>query len=186
MKRLLFTILAASLAFATSVTAETTVKLSGVHLCCDSCVKGVAGAVKKVEGASVACDKAAGTVTVTAGDDATAKKALASIARAGYYGKSDNAKLQVPGGRGKDAKVTDQKVAGVHLCCGKCVKAVDKAVAAVPGATGHDAEKGSKVFTVKGTYSAAALQAALHDVGLSGRAPGGKGKGKGGKGKKKN
>ncbi len=179
MKKYILNLLAASLAFATSVSAETSVKLSGVHLCCGGCVKGIANAVKKVEGASVACDRDAETVTVTAGDDATARKALSAIGRAGYYGKSSHAKLAVPGRKAKDAKVTDQKVAGVHLCCGSCVKAVDKAVAAVEGATGHDAKKGSKVFTVKGSYSAAALQQALRDAGFNGRTPGGKGKGKG-------
>lgn len=186
MKKLIYLVLAAALALATTVTAETTVKLSGVHLCCGGCAKGIANAVKKVEGASVSCDRDAGSVTVTAGDDAVARKALAAIGRAGYYGKSDHKKLRVPGRKAKDAKVSNQKVAGVHLCCGKCVKAIDAVVAAVDGATGHDAEKGSQVFTIKGSYSALALQTALHDAGLNGRTPGGAGKGKGkGKGKKK-
>ncbi|MFT4589989.1 MAG: copper chaperone CopZ, partial [Limisphaerales bacterium] len=39
---------------------------------------------------------------------------------------------------------------GLHLCCGACVKAVDKVVSSVDGATGHDAAKGAKVVTVKG------------------------------------
>lgn len=184
-KKLLISSVVSSLLLASSAMAETTVKLSGVHLCCGGCVKGIGAAVKKVEGASVECDKDAGSVTVTANDDATARKALAAIGRAGYYGKSDNDKLAIGGRKAKDAKVTDQKVAGLHLCCGSCVKAVDKVVAKVDGATGHDAAKGSKVVTIKGTYSAAALQQAFEDAGLNGRAPGGNdGKGKG-KGKKK-
>ena len=187
-KKLLVSSVVSSLLLASSAMAETTVKLSGVHLCCGGCVKGIGNAVKKVEGAAVECDKNAGSVTIKANDDATARKALGAIGRAGYYGKSDNDKLAIRARKAKDTKVTDQKVAGLHLCCGACVKAVNKVVDSVDGATGHDAAKGAKVITVKGTYSAAALQKAFQDAGLNGRAPGGaakgKGKGKGGKKKK--
>lgn len=179
-KKLLISSVVSSLLLASSAMAETTVKLSGVHLCCGGCVKGIGAAVKDVEGASVECDKDAGSVTIKANDDDAAKKALAAIGRAGYYGKSDNDQLAIRGRKAKDEKVSDQQVAGLHLCCGACVKAVDKVVASVDGATGHDAAKGSKIVTVKGTYNAAALQKAFQDAGLNGRAPGGDaGKGKG-------
>ena len=47
------------------------------------------------------------------------------------------------------------------------VKAIDKVVASVDGATGHDAKKGAKQFTIKGSYSAAALQKAMRDAGFN-------------------
>ena len=56
--------------------AETKVEVKGVHLCCGACVKGVATALKGVDGASAACDQKAGTVTITASSEATAQKAL--------------------------------------------------------------------------------------------------------------
>lgn len=176
MKQLILSVFVFSLAALSSAQAETTVKLSGVHLCCGGCVKGIEKALAKVEGASAECDRKAGTVMVKAADDAGAKKALVAIGRAGYYGKSDNAKLKIPGRKAKDQKVTDQKVGGVHLCCGACVKAVDRVVAKIDGATGHDAQKGSKTFTVKGSYSLAALQAAFQAEGLNGRSVRAKGK----------
>ena len=170
MKKPVLFLLLFSLAAFSPAMAETIVKLSGVHLCCGGCAKGIANAVKKVEGAEVVCDRSAKTVTVTAGDDATAKKALAAIGRAGYYGRSDNSKLKIAARKAKGEKVKDQKVGGVHLCCGACVKAIDRVIAKVDGATGHDAKKGSKTFTVKGEYSLAALQSAFQAEGFNGRA----------------
>ncbi|MGB0581428.1 MAG: heavy-metal-associated domain-containing protein [Limisphaerales bacterium] len=178
MKKSIVFALLFSLAAISPALAETTVKLNGVHLCCGGCVKGIEKAVSKLDGTSVECDRQAGTVVVKAGDDAAAKKALAAIGRAGYYGTSENAKLKIPGRKAKDTKVTDQRVGGVHLCCGSCVKAVDRVVAKLDGASGHDAKKGAKTFTVKGNYSLAALQAAFQAEGLNGRAVREKGKGK--------
>jgi len=71
----------------------------------------------------------AGTVSVTAADAATVQKAVDALVGAGYFGASSNPdiKLASPSGA-KDETVKSLKVAGVHLCCGKCVKAVNDAV----------------------------------------------------------
>ena len=64
-------------------------------------------------------------VIIEAADVATANKAVQAVAAAGYYGKSDNPKAAIAAGV-EDVKVTSANVSGVHLCCGKCVRAVDK------------------------------------------------------------
>ena len=50
--------------------------MKGVHLCCPACVKGVAEALKGVEGVKGACDQKAKTVTLTATDAKAAQKAI--------------------------------------------------------------------------------------------------------------
>jgi copper chaperone CopZ len=159
------------LALAFVARAESTAKISGVHLCCKSCVTGVNKAIGKVSGASAAVDADAGTVTVTAADAATTQQAVDSLVAAGYFGKSENPAVKVADNTGaKDAKVTSLVVNDVHLCCGKCVTTVAKAVEKVPGVTSHTAVKGVKTFEVKGDFSPKAVFAALHDVGLTGKA----------------
>src|ERR1043165_5549073 len=51
--------------------ADPTVTLTGVHLCCDNCVRGVATALTPVKGATATCDKSASTVVVTASSKET-------------------------------------------------------------------------------------------------------------------
>ena len=160
MKLTTLTLVLSCLALSISAQAESTVKLTGVHNCCGSCEKGIKAAVAKVEGATVVAVK--GDVTITAKDEATAQKAAASLVAGGYAG----AESTVPAVT--DAKVKSATVTGVHLCCGKCVTAVEKAVKSVPGAATHTATKGAKSFTVEGDFSTAALSAALKKGGFSG------------------
>lgn len=150
---------AAAAVFTFPAMAETTVTISGVHNCCKSCAKGID---KAVTGAGATAEIDGETVKITASSEDAAKKAADALVAAGYYGEGATA-LEIT-----DAKVKSAKVTGVHLCCGKCVKAVDKAVKSVSGATSHDAEKGAEEFTVEGDFSTAELAAALNKVGLSG------------------
>ena len=100
----------------------TTVKLSNVHLCCNSCVKGVEKAVSRVNGVTAQSDKEAGTVTITAPDKVAAKMAIKALVAAGYFGTSTDPDLKPKDKSGaKDQKVQTLKVTGVHLCCNKCV-----------------------------------------------------------------
>ena len=55
---------------------EIKVELTGVHLCCQGCVNAADAALRNVEGINSHCDMENGTVTFTAGDAATARKAL--------------------------------------------------------------------------------------------------------------
>lgn len=153
-----------------SVRAADTITLSHVHLCCDKCVKGADSAVSQVSGASAACDKAASTVTITAADKATLQKAVNALAGAGYFGESSDASIKVPARTGaKDAKVKSLKVSGVHLCCTKCVKAVNSALSKVPGVTGNTAAKDASSFEVTGDFSPKAVFAELNKAGLTGK-----------------
>ena len=147
--------------------AKTTVSLKGVHLCCKSCVTGVAKAAQSV-GASATSKPQQKLVIIEAADDATASKAVAAVAKAGYYGKSSNPAIAISTDL-KDATVTSATVSGVHLCCGKCVRAVDKAIESLKGASGHTAEKKSASFKVRGSFSLKALSDALHENGLHGQ-----------------
>lgn len=160
MKLTTLSIVLSSLVLGLSARAESTVTITGVHNCCKKCDNGILDAVKKVDGASATTDK--DKVTITAKDEATAKKAAESLVAAGYAGK-ETAVPEV-----KDAKVKSATVTGVHLCCPKCVTAVEKAVKSVPGVTSHNATKGATSFKVEGDFSTAALSSALKKGGFSG------------------
>ena len=160
MKLTLLTTTLVALSLSLSVQAESTVKLSGVHNCCKKCDDGIQKAVTSVSGATVKTEK--GDVTITAKDDATAKQAVSALLAAGYAGKG----AEVPATA--DAKVKSATVSGVHLCCGKCVTAAEKAVMSVAGVTKHTATKGAESFTVEGDFSTAALASALNKGGLNG------------------
>jgi copper chaperone CopZ len=147
--------------------AKTTVSLKGVHLCCKSCVTGVAKAAQSA-GATATSQPQQRLVVIEAPDDATASKAVAAVAKAGYYGKSSNPAIAISTDL-QDATVTSATVTGVHLCCGKCVRAVDKAIDSLKGASGHSAEKKSATFKVTGSFSLKALSDALHANGLHGQ-----------------
>lgn len=150
----------AALTLSLSAHAESTLKITGVHNCCKGCDNGILKAINKVDGATAVTDKS--TVTITAKDEATAKKAVESLLAAGYAGEGATPAAIT------DAKVKSATVSGMHLCCGKCVKAAEKAVLSVAGVTKHNAEKGSESFTVEGDFSTQALATALNKAGLNG------------------
>jgi copper chaperone CopZ len=160
MKSLIRLFAVAAVASLTAVaSAESSLTLTGVHNCCKSCAKGIDGAVTGA-GATAAIDGT--TVTITAPDEAGAKKAAEALVAAGYYGVGATAPAIA------DAKVKSATVSSVHLCCGKCVTAVEKAVLTVPGVTSHTATKGATSFTVDGDFSTKELAAALNKAGFSG------------------
>jgi periplasmic mercuric ion binding protein len=159
MKTSLTTLLSV-VAFAVAARAESSVTLTGVHNCCKSCTTGIAKAVGTVKGASATCDK--GTVTVTAKTATDAKKAVAALLDAGYYG--EGAKAQTA----SDGKVKSVTVTGVHLCCGKCVTAFNEAATA-GGATKTDAVKGAASVTIEGDVSPSQILTALNKGGFNGK-----------------
>ena len=164
-------IVAIAFAFiASSVAAESQAKITDVHLCCKSCVTGVEKAVGEVAGAKAEVDQDAGTVTLSGPDGATVQKAAAALVNAGYYGKSKDSGVKLEASTGaKNQKVQSLKIEGVHLCCGKCVKAVDRAVKSVDGAKEHTATKGAKAFEVTGDFNDQEMLTALQKEGLTGK-----------------
>jgi len=169
MKTILAGIVAA-LAFVFSAhAAEATVKISQVHMCCGSCVNDIEAAVGKVKGVKVAADKSARTVDLTAADNATLQKAANELVKAGYFGTSSSSEVKMNAKTGaKGQKVQSLTVNGVHLCCAKCVKAVDEAVKTVPGVTSHSAAPAAKSFKVVGDFNDQAVFDALNKAGLAG------------------
>jgi copper chaperone CopZ len=90
---------------------------------------------------------------------------------AGYFGKSSDKSVKLhAGNHAAGKKVHSLEVKGVHLCCGKCVSAVNDAVTSVAGVKGTTAAKGVESFTVTGDFNDAAVFAALQKAGLAGRA----------------
>ena len=147
--------------------AEETVKLSEMHLCCGACVKGVEGAVEKIEGASVKVDKDAGTAVVTAADKKTAQRAVRAIGRAGFHGKSDHAKIKMPENSGvKKGNVKRLELIGIHNCCGGCNKAIKKALGSVDGVASDTATPKKRTLVVEGDFDAMALVEALNKAGF--------------------
>jgi copper chaperone CopZ len=145
------------------------VTLSDVHLCCGSCVKGVSAAVSKVDGVTAEADQDAGTVKLTAADVATLQKAADALVAAGYFGKSSDPAVKINAETGaKNVKVQSLTIEGLHMCCGKCVKAVNKILADVPGVTGNTAAKGVKTFTVTGDFNDKDVFDAFQKAGLTG------------------
>ena len=163
--------LIATAALATFARAESTVKLSNVHLCCKSCVVGVEKALAKANRVTATCDKDAGTVTLTAADKDALQGGVDALVAAGYFGKSDSADISLKDTSGaKDGKVASLKVNDVHLCCDKCVTAVTKALEKVKGVTGNTAEKKVTSFEVKGDFNPKEVFASLQAAGLTGKA----------------
>jgi copper chaperone CopZ len=160
--------LIATLAFAVSASADSSAKITGVHLCCKKCVTGVQKAVDKVPNAKAEIDADNGTVTLSGPDAATVQKAADSMVEAGYFGKSSDVKMDPTSGA-KGAKVSKLTVEGVHLCCAKCVKAADKALKSVPGVKENTAAKDAKSFDVTGDFNDKEVFTALQNEGLTGK-----------------
>ena len=66
-------------------------------------------------------------------------------------------------------KVKSVTVSDLHLCCQKCVNAVDKVVRSVPGATAQTAVKNAKTFEVTGDFNDRDLMDAFQKAGLTGK-----------------
>jgi mercuric ion binding protein len=146
---------------------ETKVELKGVHLCCGACIKGVGAALKGIEGVKPACDKNAGTVTITATDDATAQKAVDALSDAGFFGTSSNDKVAIKPATGvAKGKVKSLSLSSLHNCCGSCCKAIKGAVKTVDGVKGDTAKPKVADFEVTGDFDPADVLKALNAAGF--------------------
>jgi periplasmic mercuric ion binding protein len=147
--------------------AETKVEVKDLHLCCGACVKGVDKALKGVDGVKGVSDRDAGTVTITAADDASAQKAIESLAAAGFHGSLETKALHFPDDSGvTKGKVTSLTLTGVHNCCRSCTKGIKDAVKEVKGVMGDTAKPKSDTFDVTGDFEASDLVDALHKAGF--------------------
>jgi copper chaperone CopZ len=145
------------------------VEIKGVHLCCPSCVKSVAGILSKVDGVSAAkCDRAEKTVTFTATDAKTARKAFDALRKGGFFGQATcegkEMKTKNTASKNKAAKVT---VNDVHVCCGNCKKAVEKLFKDATITYTGDGPQRSVTITGENLTPAGVLQT-LRNAGLNG------------------
>lgn len=144
--------------------SEAKATLTGLHICCGSCTKGINGAVAKVEGAKVTVDAKAKTAAVSGKDAEAVQKALDEIAAAGYHGATGDEKLAMKDDSGApEGKVKSLKLSGAHLCCGGCNKGLVEAVKKVEGVA--NAAVAQKVVTVTGDFDAKAVVKAANDAG---------------------
>ena len=98
--------------------AESTAKISELHLCCKGCVTGVEKAVGKVPDAKAEVDQHGGTVTLRGPDAATVQQAADALVAGGYFGKVSQGDVKLANETGaKGEKVNSLKIEGVHLCC---------------------------------------------------------------------
>jgi copper chaperone CopZ len=147
--------------------AETKVEIKGVHLCCGACEKGVATALKGLDGVTQVSDRKAKTVTLTASNDEAAQKAIDALATAGYHGTIDGGALSikqepnVPAGKVKSLALTN-----LHNCCGACGNAIKKAVKTVAGVSGDTVKPKQADFEVTGDFDAAEVVKALNAAGF--------------------
>ena len=103
------------------------VEIKGIHLCCQMCVKGVAGALKGVDGvADAKCDVKGKTVTFTTKDDKTTTAALKALTDVGYFGEAtdDGKAVKLDAGKA-EGKANDVTVKSVHVCCKMCQDALN-------------------------------------------------------------
>ncbi len=155
------------LALAGTARAETKVELKGVHLCCDGCVKIVAGILKKVDGVTGECDRENKTVTITAPDEKAAQKAINALAAGGFHGDTGNKDLKIKDDSGAPkGKVKSLSLTGIHNCCGMCCKAIKATLKKVDGVTDDTAKPKERSFEVTGDFEAADVIKALNAAGF--------------------
>ena len=170
MKNLFASVIIASALALSARAADVTVKISDVHICCQSCVKAIQKIVGEVPGATAAVDQDAGSVTLTAADTATVQKAADALVAGGFFGTSSDPSVKINADTGaKGEKMQSLKIKGVHLCCGKCVKGLNEALGTVPGVTGNTAKKGEETFEVTGDFNDKDVFAALQKAGFTGK-----------------
>ncbi len=148
-----------------------TVTLTDAHVCCGSCVNGAKAAVASLKDVTAMGEIDKSDIIVTAPDKATAQKAVDALTAAGFFGKSSDASIKVDAATGAKAdKVSSLEVKDLHLCCGKCVTAVNAILKTVPGVTANDAKTKATSFTITGDFKPTDVFAAFQKGGLTGKA----------------
>ena len=166
----IFTTMALVAGLAVNAGADQTVTISEVHLCCHSCINGVAKATTGIDGLTAKASQEDDTITLSGPDTATLQKGADALTSAGFFGKSSDPSVKLNGETGaKNQMVQTMTIENLHLCCGKCVKAVNEILSTVPGVTTNTAAKGVKSFTVTGNFNDKAVFDALQKGGLTGQ-----------------
>lgn len=153
---------------------ETSLTLSGVHLCCAACEDGVTEIGNDPKnplpaGVTLTPDRKAGSILIKAPSGKDAQAALRSIVAAGFYGSSDNDALKITDLKPDDFTAETMTVTNIHLCCGSCVKAFNKAVESVEGVKASEAKSGAERVVITGTsFKPYEVMQALRAAGFGG------------------
>lgn len=159
---------------ATVPESETSLVLSGVHLCCAGCEDAVAAIGTDPKnplpaGVTLTPDRKTGTITVKAPSGKEAQAALRAVLNAGYYGTSDHEAIKIAELKPDDFTADTMTLTNLHLCCGSCVKALTKAVESVEGVKAAEAESGADRALVTGTsFKTYEVMQALREAGFGG------------------
>ena len=141
-------------------------EIKGSHICCGMCVKAVGEILGKIDGVKGECDHKSGTITITAKDDAAAKKAIEALAAGGFHGDTGNKDIAFKDDSGATkGKVKTLTVTGVHNCCGMCNTAIKAAVKKVDGVKDDTCKPKTDTFEVTGEFDAVELVKALNAAG---------------------
>jgi len=145
----------------------TSVVLTGAHVCCSKCEKGMEKAIERYDDIKLVFDKDAGTVTFNGESGQSVEDALFKIHDAGYYGSTDHARLKMKKLGGSTKEMEEADVSGLHNCCGKCEKAIKNALKTVKGIDEHTLDKGKTSFKITGKFTIAEVMKALGDAGMA-------------------
>ena len=156
---------------ATAARAESTATLTKVHLCCKGCVAALEKSVAKVPDVKVVSTQKAGTVVLTAADDATLQKAVDQVAKAGFHGRVDNKEVKFAVVKVPDGKVQRLEVVGVHNCCPACTKAIKASLAKVEGVKADTCKPKAKSFVIEGDFVAKDAIKAIEKAGFHATLP---------------
>lgn len=161
------TVLVSAWLAAAAVQAETTVKLTGMHICCGGCSKAIVAATKDLTGAKVEVDQDAEEVTINAESKEAAQKAVDAIIGAGYHAQTESKDVTIADDSGaKSGNVKRLTVTGAHNCCGACTVAIKGALKTVAGVEADTCKAKQTRFVVEGDFDAQAVVKALADVGF--------------------
>ncbi len=160
--------------FAASVLTAGEVEITKSHLCCGKCVKAANGSLKNIEGVTaVTVDKSHGRVTFKATNAKVAKAGINAYAAAGLAGKATHAGKAIAFptmGAKKGVKSNRISFGGVHLCCGKCLKAAKNAFGGVKGCKAVAVDKKAGTVTLEGKgIDQVSAQKALLAAGFFGK-----------------
>lgn len=151
-----------------------TLRLSGVHLCCEACVEsvsrvGLAGGAPLPPGVSLRGDLRTRTITVRATREGDLRTALGALLAAGFHGESDHPSI-APVELGPSAGLSDSMIVrGARLGCRGSVSAFTRAAESVEGVQSCKAVEGATTALIAGQgFDPRAVMEALRDAGFGG------------------
>jgi hypothetical protein len=164
------TMFAAALAvsvFASSAAfAETTVKLTDMHICCGGCTKAIMKVAEGLTAVKVTVDQDAEECTIVAADASAAQKAVDAIAAAGFHAKVTGDGVSMKSADAPAGKVQRLTVSNAHNCCGACTKAIQAVLKTVDGVQADTCKPRETEFVVEGNFDAKAVVAGLEKAGF--------------------